>query len=149
MRHVFVYYKNGLYNIIDKANPQVTFAKINDVLLFNAVYKRFGTIKGWHGILSEEINRPIVHMLGNRFNELVYKDKVYYPRYACPMVYDDTPVKKATFLRLQDGKEFFRGAEHMGSVHPFLTEWISQYDDGNYLEDDHEDDWEEYNDGET
>ena len=131
MRQVFVHYKNGSYIVIDKANPQTVFAKVNDVLLFNATYKRQGSIKGWHGILSEEINNEIVNLLKHKFDELSYKPKVYYPRCYSNIFYSDGPIKKVTFLRLQDGKETFRGARHGTNIQPFLTEWISKetYDD--------------------
>lgn len=158
MRHVFVHYKNGLYNIIDKASPTTTFDKINDVLLFNATYKRFGNIKGWHGILSEEMNENVARILNLKFTELKYFPKVYYPKRHSFIDGENYKVKNVTFLRLQDGKEYMRGEDHMGGLEHYLKSWTSFPDNGHYLRepqdlveeglDEDEDDWEDYGDEE-
>lgn len=79
MRKVFVYKEDDNYKIIDKATNQV-IDTLNDVLLFNAKYMRYKGNKGWHGILSEEMNLDIIKLLETIKEELIFQPKVYYPR---------------------------------------------------------------------
>lgn len=83
MRSVFIHQIPGnSWRIIDKKTGKI-FEEINDVLLFNAEYKKYKNIKGWHGILSEEINEQVIHemdILSNVKRFLTFITGIYYPR---------------------------------------------------------------------
>ena len=104
MRSLFVHYDNGKYTIIDKGTNKV-FQTIDDVLLFNAKYMRYKNIKGWHGILSEEINLSLIQKLQQNFVKLFFIPKVYYPRSSYRKSGD--PIKEVAFLRLYKGEESY------------------------------------------
>ncbi len=112
MREVFVTLnkKNNLWKIIDRSNNSL-IEEVNDVLLFNAKYKRFNDVKGWHGTLSETINQSVIRLLTKPFVEISFKPKLYYPRTSLALSILDEPVKHTPFLRLTDSKMFKRGSD--------------------------------------
>jgi hypothetical protein len=63
MKQVFVHsLSNNLWKVIDKATGE-TIEHINDVMIFNGEFKRYNGIKGWNGILSEEMNTKIIDLM--------------------------------------------------------------------------------------
>lgn len=95
MRSVFVTLRDDDYKVIDKATGKSEM--IDDVLLFNAEYKRYNNEKGWHGIINEEINADVIKVMQFRFYEIKFEGKLYYPRVG------GIPVKCVQFLKLRNG----------------------------------------------
>lgn len=108
MREVFIHFikKTKLWDVVDKKTGE-SIEQVDDVLLFNASYKRFKDIKGWHGVLSETINQTVIDLLqDSKFNPVQHIKKRYYPRYSYYhprtkelMIQEDHQVKAVKFLR--------------------------------------------------
>ena len=122
MRKVFVTYNKfkRLWKVTDLETNKV-IEEVDDVLLFNAIYKRHKEVKGWHGILSETINLPVIYLLTKSFQEIKHIPKRYYPR----LLSTDNQVKQATFLRLKDDEMFMRGSTMLQEYS--LDDWCEEY----------------------
>lgn len=99
MRKVFVYWNGNDYTVIDKSTNQI-FNKIDDLMLFNAKYARYNKIKGFHGILNEEINEDVLDILSKSFIEIGFLGKKYYPRRR-PFLLIETPIKTIQYLKMK------------------------------------------------
>ena len=80
MKQVFVHQVGTEWRVINKSTGDVIDI-VPEVLIFNGVYKKYNNIKGWHGILSEEINTCIINLMRNDFYEVEFYPKKYYPRF--------------------------------------------------------------------
>lgn len=131
MKEVFVTQNktNKLWKVFDKKTGAL-IEEVDDVLLFNASFKRFKKDKGWHGIVSDQINPEIIRLLRLPFHELAFLPKKYYPRRTD--MFMDTLAKEGTFIRLQDSKVSRRGLHHLPRY--LLEEYCREY----YEEDDEE-----------
>jgi hypothetical protein len=108
MKEVFVTQNkvNKLWKVIDKKTDKV-IEEVDDVLLFNATFKRFKKDKGWHGIVSEQINPEIIKLLKLPFHPLTFIPKKYYPRRSDV---DDIMIKDGTFIRFKESNVLRRGS---------------------------------------
>lgn len=147
MKKVFIHLiSNNLWKVIDKATGE-PIDHINDVMIFNGEFKRYNGIKGWHGILSEEINTNIIDLMKKPFTELLIKPRPYYPRikaetHVLQSYYND-PIKKSGVVHFKDNKVFIRWKNSHIDVNDYILPWKVENDPwdipANYG-------WEEYND---
>lgn len=118
---------NNKWNVIDKATNEL-IEEVDDVLLFNPVYKRFNNIKGWHGILSEEINPDVIRLMARTLDKIVFIPKKYYPRYE---YWQEHPIRSGRYLRLKDGEMFYRvGTLSKYSLEEYCKPWENSMDPG-------------------
>lgn len=147
MKNVFIHpLSNNLWKVIDKATGE-TIDHINDVMIFNGEFKRYNGIKGWHGILSEEMNMNIIDLMSKPFNELLIKPRPYYPRIKAEtpvlQLYHSDPIKKAGVVHFKDDKVFIRFKNNTIDVNDYLLPWKVEADPWEEPEDY---EWEEYDD---
>lgn len=138
MLEVFVY-DNGKttdkWTIIDKASDKV-IQEIDDVMLFNATYKRYkGSkgLKGWHGILSKEINPKVIRLLRRKFNEIQFNSKQYYPQHVNPITWGFYPVKSSPVIKLRDKIEVFGSFPiELYEIKQYCEPWKTIEEDASY-----------------
>jgi len=97
MKEVFVTENTGRgqrWKVIDKKTNKV-IGNANDVLIFNGQYKKFNNVRGWHGILSDQVNSEVIKVLNFRYGILVQHNEPYYPR----LVNTEYPVRSAGIIK--------------------------------------------------
>jgi hypothetical protein len=139
MRNVFVYQFKDKWKVIDKATKKVIDI-VDDVLIFNGIYKRYNGKRGWHGVLSEEINHEIIHLLDNNYwRELIQQVKPYYPRALYCGEFVSTRKAKAVHFR----KDVIKVYSINNQYQPYEIADLCQPWKPEEIEDDP---WEDYND---
>lgn len=123
MKNVFVYINN--HNI---ANPYTVIWKetgvkqdLDDIMLFNGEFKRYQNIKGWHGIISDEINYSVIHLMQEKYTEVKTFMNLYYPRYLGTTI----ALKKANVIRFLPKRIMARGTDFMHNA--VVTEWCKPW----------------------
>lgn len=123
MKEVFVTQNkvNKLWKVIDKKTDKV-IEEVDDVLLFNATFKRFKKDKGWHGIISEQINPEVIKLLRLPFHALTFIPKKYYPRRADA---ENILIRDAPFIRITESSVLRRGSFMLPDY--LLKEYCREY----------------------
>ena len=80
----------------------------NDVMIFNGQYKKFNNVRGWHGILSDQVNKEVIKVLNFPYNILVQHNEPYYPRIAGM----EHPIKSACIVKFDQFNHYcFRSSD--------------------------------------
>lgn len=134
MKRVFVHATGQQWTVVDKSTGKV-IDTVDDVLIFNGEYKRYNGLRGWHGILSEEINKAVIDLLQDPFIELTQRTVPYYPR----MNWYSKPIKTAVYVKLTKGKAYVR----YENGHPLpsyeLAQYTKPFDNQDFIDEDEED----------
>jgi hypothetical protein len=105
-----------------------TRQEVNDIMIFNAEFKRYDNIKGWHGIVSDEINYSIITLMKAKYLEIKTVASKYYPRLIGSMY----PVKHASVIRFLPGSVLIKGTEHVSTS--ILNEWCRPWNTNDFVD---------------